>query len=135
MRPLRLTGSISCVRNSTLLRYVITGLVTAAVYFVIGTVLYYWLSFSATWATSLAFVLSVALNYLLHYHFTFSAAGAHLAVFPKFIAMITGGGIINWCVSAFGFELVHTLWPVQLASIIMIVLWNFAASYLWVFKR
>lgn len=121
--------------DANVLRYGITGASTAAVYVAAGAILHYLFELTVTWATSLAFALSVVFNYLLHYYFTFEADDNHWAVIPRFMVMITGGGMINWGISEFGYALIHSLPAIQLASIIMIVLWNFVLSYLWVFKK
>lgn len=120
--------------SASVLRYGITGIGTAVVYVATGVVLHYLFGLTVTWSTSLAFALSVAFNYLFHYYFTFEAGNDHWAVIPRFVAMIIGGGVINWGISEFGYALVHSLPAIQLTSIILIVSWNFVLGYLWVFK-
>lgn len=121
--------------DASVLRYGITGVSSAGVYVATGAILYYLLGLTVTWSTSLAYALSVVFNYLLHYYFTFEANGGHGVVIPRYMAMIMGGGMLNWSISEFGYGLIHSLPAIQLISIITIVLWNFALSYFWIFKE
>lgn len=121
--------------KATILRYAITGAGTAGVYIAAGAVLHYLLGLTVTWSTTLAFALSVVFNYLLHYHFTFKADHGHGTAIPRFMAMIMGGGVINWGISEFGQGLGHSLPAIQMTNVILIVLWNFALSNRWVFRN
>jgi putative flippase GtrA len=95
-----------------------------------------WLHWDPVLGSSLGYLISAGLNYLLNYHFTFRSARAHLAAIPRF-ALITGAGfLLNGLMMLL---LVRTLQvpylAAQLVATAAVLGWNFLGSALWTFAE
>ena len=89
----------------------------------------------ATVASSIGFLVAVAVNYLMHYSWTFAAPVPHGRAVLRYIIMISMGFLINGGVMQLGvvaFDLNYLL--VQLAAFLAVITWNFLVSSLWVFR-
>jgi|TARA_R110002072_G_scaffold183613_3_gene339786 putative flippase GtrA len=85
--------------------------------------------------STIAVILASLYNYCLHYYWTFSSDTSHGFVLIKYLLMCLGGLVINGLVMYFGVTVlsVHYL-MVQLLASVMLVLWSFTISFLWVFS-
>lgn len=87
-------------------------------------------------ASSLGFVASVIFNYLMHYSWTFAQPAPHGRTLRRYLVMICCGFVLNGLVMYAGV----TLWSVnylltQAVALVLVVMWNFTVSSLWVFRR
>jgi len=94
------------------------------------------LQLNATLASSLGFVVAVIFNYLMHYSWTFEEPAPHGRTLRRYLVMITCGFFINAAVMYAGVQwlVLHYLLT-QALALIVVVLWNFVLSNVWVFRR
>lgn len=119
----------------TLLRFCVVGGTASIIYLSISFALVGGLAFGATLAASIAFAIVVSFNYALHYCWTFESTEPHRSAFSRFLIVTSGGFLLNLAVVEFGaVRLGFPLLPVQLATIAIIVVWNFLMSAFWVFR-
>lgn len=118
-----------------LVRYLITGLATALLYFACGAVLMRFTRWSAPAAATGAFVAAVLFNYAMHYYFTFRTDGVHLPVLSRFLVMTAGGILLNWWLAETLFPLLQSLLAVQFICTVVVVLWNVVLNMAWVFVK
>ncbi|MGH8613615.1 MAG: GtrA family protein [Gammaproteobacteria bacterium] len=87
-------------------------------------------------AACLAFLPVVLQNYVLHYGWTFKSRDGHGIALPKFALMSAFGFGLNALILFAGVKLAALDYRfVQPFAIAIVVLWNYLASVLWVFKR
>tara|TARA_R110002110_G_scaffold205066_1_gene416790 strand:- start:199292 stop:199693 length:402 start_codon:yes stop_codon:yes gene_type:complete len=124
-------------------RFGVVGVVTAAVHYGLLAVGVEAFGMPALIASSAGFVVAVLLNYQMHYHYTFNntARGAvgqsapHVRTFSRYVFMISCGFLINAGVmyaAVHGLGLNYLL--AQAVALVVLVLWNFLLSCLWVFR-
>ena len=116
-------------------RFIVVGLVTALVYYGLLVFAVEVAGIGPVLASAICYVLAVVLNYLLHYHWTFTATAGHSVVVNRYVVMLCGGLVLNSGVMYSG---VNTMgWHyllVQTGAIGLITAWNFILSSLWVFR-
>ena len=120
----------------TTLRFGIVGVLTAVVHY---GLLYAGVEVSGmppTVASSIGFVVAVAFNYFMHYHWTFAEPAPHGRTLWRYLIMVGCGFLLNGIIMFAGEALasIHYL-IVQAAALIAVVLWNFVVSNIWVFRR
>lgn len=116
-------------------RFIFVGLVTALVYYSFLVLAVEIVGLGPVIASGICYVLAVVLNYVLHYHWTFTATAGHTVVFNRYVLMLCGGLILNTGVMYCGVALMGWNYLlVQTASIGLIAAWNFILSSLWVFR-
>lgn len=117
-----------------LVRYAVVGISATGVYLLCVHLLREYGGLPMTAAASIAFVVVVMMNYVLHYYWTFESSRPHVSSIPRFIVTSTGGMIINLTVVSLGAPLLPqapTL--VLLAGCGIVVAWNYLMSRFWVF--
>ena len=87
-------------------------------------------------SSTLGFVVGACVNYTLNYLFTFNSSKRHLEALPKFftialLGMLANAAIMNGLVHQAG---VHYL-SAQIVATMVVLVWNFAGSKIWVFKE
>jgi len=94
------------------------------------------LQLNATLASSLGFVVAVIFNYMMHYSWTFGEPAPHGRTLRRYLVMITCGFLINAAVMYAGVHwlVLHYLLT-QALALVVVVLWNFVLSNVWVFRR
>lgn len=86
-------------------------------------------------ATGVAFTVVVAVNYLLHYRWTFESDKVHMLALPQFVATGLIGFLINYAVIEIGVVRIGFRYiPVQIVAIGLVVTSNFLLSAFWVFR-
>ena len=119
----------------TLTRFAIVGVVTALVHYGLLYALVEWVDVQSTLASSAGFVVAVAVNYLMHYSWTFSAPVPHGRALWRYVVMVSLGFLINGGVMQLGvFHLEINYLMVQLVAFALVITWNFVVSSLWVFR-
>lgn len=121
--------------GAQIVRFIVVGLLTALVYYGFLVVAVELAGLGAVAASGLSYVLAVAINYLLHYHWTFTADSGHAVVASRYMVMLCGGFIINVSAMYVGASIMgwHYL-LVQTAAVGFIATWNYVLSSLWVFR-
>ena len=118
-----------------LVRFILVGGSTSIVCLVLIWLMVDGLHLHVVLGSTIAVILASLYNYCLHYYWTFSSDTSHGFVLIKYLLMCLGGLVINGLVMYFGVTVlsVHYL-MVQLLASVMLVLWSFTISFLWVFS-
>jgi len=118
------------------LRFGVVGVLTAVLHYGLLYVGVEALQLSATVASSLGFVVAVIFNYMMHYSWTFGEPAPHGRTLRRYLVMITCGFLINAAVMYAGVHwlVLHYLLT-QALALVVVVLWNFVLSNVWVFRR
>lgn len=120
---------------SRLLRFSIVGGIATLVQYLILIALVMASDFSPAIASTIGFVISSLVNYILNYSFTFKSSKPHTETLTRFLIISVCGLIINYLFMQIGtraFNL-HYLF-VQLAATAATLLWNFSLNHLWSFR-
>lgn len=130
------TPACFAARYARIARFGVVGVLGSAAYVLSMVFLVEVAALPVLWAACLAFALVVAQNYVLHYGWTFNSDQAHGIALPKFAMMSAVGLALNSVIMFTGVTLggFDYRW-VQPVAIAIVVLWNYLASVLWVFKR
>ena len=129
-----MTPPIVAASSYQLIRFGVVGGVATIVYFVATRSLQYYAGLSTPTAASISFALVVALNYVLHYAWTFRSSEPHLRTLPRFLGTSFGGLAINY-VAVLG----ATSWLQMsqseglLLGVGLVVMWNYLLARFWVF--
>lgn len=121
--------------NQKLIRFCVVGVLTALLQ---ATLLYGGVELAGgnpAIVSSVAFVIVVAFNYLMHYSWTFAEPAPHTQTFSRYLFMIFCGFLINGSIMYVGvtqFDINYLL--VQAVAFIAVIAWNFSVALLWVFR-
>lgn len=120
---------------SRLARFALVGIAGTGTYYLILLVLVELAAVNVTVASTVAFVVVVTQNYMLHYSWTFGSTSSHTRIFPQFVAMSVTGLILNAIVMAIGSEaLGFNYILVQAISIVCVIAWNTIVTHIVVFR-
>lgn len=115
------------------LRFAAVGAVATAIQYVLLILLVRGAGMAPTPASSIGFVLSAAVNYLLNYRFTFQSHRPHAPAMAKFGLLAGAGLLINAAIMhllvAAG---VHYLLA-QVCATAVVLFWNFIGNSFWTF--
>jgi putative flippase GtrA len=116
-------------------RFLLVGLSTTALYFGVLWGAVEGAGMPVTPAATLACLLAITYNYLLHYRWTFASEAPHGIVLTRYLLMNLGSLVINAGVMYFGVPLlgIHYL-LVQLLAAALLVSWTLLMSALWVYR-
>ena len=116
-------------------RFLLVGASTTALYFGILLAGVELLALPITLASSVACIIAIIYNYLLHYRWTFASEAPHGVVLGRYLLMNLGGLMINGSIMYFGVPMlgVHYLW-VQLLAAALMIGWTLTLSSLWVYR-
>lgn len=114
-------------------RFVAVGGVATAIQYAILIILVRGFRLAPTPASSIGFVLSAAVNYLLNYRFTFQSSRPHGPAAVKFALLAGAGLLINAGIMhlMIGAGLHYLL--AQLCATGVVLFWNFIGNTLWTF--
>lgn len=129
-----MAGSGSGERHlARFLRFALVGGVATAIQYALLLVLVRGFAMAPTLASSIGFVLSAAVNYLLNYRFTFRSARAHGPAAAKFAALAGLGLLINAAIMRLmvGAGIQYLL--AQVCATAVVLFWNFIGNSLWTF--
>lgn len=117
------------------LRFVLVGGSTALLFLGLTFGLVEGAGLHATVASTVACIAAICYNYLLHYHWTFGSDAPHGRVLVRYLVTCAGAVLLNGLVMYFGPAVLtlHYMYVQLLASIVM-VLWTFSVSSVWVFR-
>jgi putative flippase GtrA len=117
------------------IQFSIVGLISTGVQYLLLWLGVHYLSYPASLASAVGFVLSSLINYALNYRFTFGSNKPHLEAAGKFFAVAGTGLVLN---TALMYSLTVWLhWHYMLSQVAttgVVLLWNFAANRIWTFS-
>ncbi len=124
------------VITKKLRRFLIVGGATAVLYYCVLLIGIELMGWSAVVASSLAYVLSLAINYPLHYRWSFESEQRHRTAMFRYLLMNFTGFFLNWGVMHFAQkdDAVHYLF-IQTLAITIIVIWNYIVSNRWIYSN
>lgn len=127
MRRPRWTGRVR--------RYAIVGSLGGAVYAASVWLMTDWGAIKPLTASSIAFFAVVALNYQLHYRWTFVSEKHHAVAFSQFLIASGVGFAANYGILYCGLLIAHINYiAVQITAIGVVILLNFLLGAFWVFR-
>lgn len=114
-------------------RFALVGGVATAIQYAILVLLVLGFSVAPTPASSVGFVLSAIVNYLLNYRYTFRSNRAHGPAAAKFGLLAGSGLLINAAIMHLlvGASVHYLL--AQICATAVVLLWNFIGNSLWTF--
>jgi putative flippase GtrA len=124
------------INRGELLRFALVGLTTTALYFGLLLLQVEAWGVSITLASSIACVIAITYNYLLHYSWTFSADAPHGIVLVRYLLMSVGSVLINASVMHYGVPLLGLHYRlVQVLAAAAMIAWTLCMSALWVYRN
>lgn len=117
-------------------RFGVVGILTAVLHYGLLYIGVEVMQLNATVSSSLGFMVAVIFNYLMHYSWTFAEPAPHGKTLRRYLVMISCGFIINALVMYAGVHWwsLHYLFT-QALALVVVVVWNFVISNVWVFRR
>jgi putative flippase GtrA len=112
------------------LRFALVGLAGAAVYYALLWSMVELGGVPALLASSLAFALVVAENYLLHRRWTFDSRAPHRQAFPRFVLMALCGAAVNAAAMAACLTLGWHYLLAQALALLLVVACNVAGTWM-----
>jgi putative flippase GtrA len=118
---------------SRFVRFCIVGSVATAIQYALLLLLVRGFGVAPTPASSIGFVLSAAVNYLLNYSFTFKSNRPHGPAAAKFGLLAGSGLLINAAVMHFMVVAGVQYLLAQVCATVVVLFWNFIGNSLWTF--
>jgi putative flippase GtrA len=112
------------------LRFALVGLAGAAVYYALLWSMVELGGVRALLASSLAFAVVVAENYLLHRRWTFDSRAPHRQAFPRFVLMALCGAAVNAAAMAACLGLGWHYLLAQALALLLVVACNVAGTWM-----
>jgi putative flippase GtrA len=115
------------------IRFALVGGVATAIQYAILVVLVRFADLAPPVASTIGFIASAGVNYLLNYRFTFRSDRAHGAAAAKFAVLVFIGMLLNAGLMKL---LVSAGWNYLIAQICVtgvVLVWNYAGNSLWTF--
>jgi putative flippase GtrA len=112
------------------LRFALVGLAGAAMYYALLWSMVELGGVPALLASSLAFALVVAENYLLHRRWTFDSRAPHRQAFPRFVLMALCGAAVNAAAMAACLTLGWHYLLAQALALLLVVACNVAGTWM-----
>jgi len=115
-------------------RFLLVGGFCTLLQYILLTAMVEGFAWSATPASTIGYIVSASVNYLLNYCFTFESSARHARSLPRF-GVITGFGLVlNGAVTYVGTTVFGAHYLVaQAAATCVTLLWNFFANLRWTF--
>ena len=89
---------------------------------------------NAVIASTAGALLGAIINYVLNYRFTFNSRTSHRIALPKFLAVATGGFLINALLMWVAVDLTKLHYILgQVITTSLVLLWNFIVNRYWTF--
>jgi putative flippase GtrA len=116
-------------------RFLLVGGLCTAIQYALLVLLTEFANFTPTVASTVGYLCSSLVNYLLSYSFTFGSAARHRQSLPRFVLIMTVGVGLNAAVTFVG----STVWGLhyliaQAMATCITLLWNFWANLRWTFN-
>lgn len=131
-----MTGAASGSGRTHLFRfakYLAVGGTATAIQYAILVLLVHTFGMAPTLASSIGFVLSAGVNYLLNYRFTFGSDRPHGPATAKFAVLAATGLLINAVVMRLMTGAGAEYLIAQVCATAVVLLWGFVGNSLWTF--
>lgn len=121
--------------RTRLLRYAVTGGLSTLTHVGTTVVLVEVAGLRAVVASTLGFVLSIAVSYTLQKSWVFTSTARHRGALPKFLVAAGAAALLNSGVLTLGTEVLdlHYL-PVQVVALVLIPVSNYLINSWWTFR-
>ena len=121
--------------RQNLLRFVVVGVATAVLFYVLVWTLYAVVGLNGVLASGTSSVIITVFNYQMHYTWTFQADAPHGQAFTRYLVM-TGSGIsLNAIIMYIGVDvLAYHLLIAQTVGAVVMISWNMFWSAVWVYR-
>ena len=118
-----------------ILRFSVVGVTTAVVYYGLLFAGVEGLPLDAVLVSAMAYPVILAVNYLLHYRWTYATSSPHTIALKRYLFMTGCGFLINVSIMYFGVSFLHANYLlVQTIAMAVVIAWNYGMSTLWVFR-
>lgn len=118
-----------------LFRFGIVGATTAALYYALLYAGVEFIGLDAVLSSSVAYVVVIVANYLMHYCWTFAVSSPHTTALKRYLVMTGCGFFLNGLIMYVGVSVLRLNYLlIQAVSMGVVILWNFCLSSLWVFR-
>jgi putative flippase GtrA len=114
-------------------KYLVVGGIATAIQYAILVFLVRTFGMAPTPASSIGFVLSAGVNYLLNYRFTFQSDRPHGPATAKFAALAATGLLINAVVMRLMTGAGAEYLIAQVCATAVVLLWGFVGNSIWTF--
>ncbi len=132
----RIRSFFDTISALSLLRFGITGVLTAILYFLVLIAAVEFAGLPPVWGAIIAFCLPLPLNYFLHRNWSFESGVRHISGGPRFLLTVFVGLGINALVMYAGTAWMHFHYLlVQMAAIAIVISWNFIIFRIFVFYQ
>ena len=117
-------------------RFAVVGVTTAALYYGLLYSGVEFLALNVVLTSSVAYVIVIAVNYLMHYSWTFGATSPHTTALKRYLVMTGCGFFINALIMYIGVSiLLLNYLLIQTVAMAVIIVWNYCLSSIWVFRE
>lgn len=115
--------------------FLVVGGFTTGIQYLIMALLIWAADLSALLASSIGFVVSAVVNYLLNARLTFRSKKTHANTLPRFVVTASIGLLLNFLVlkglTSFGMHVALA----QVITTICVLIWNYTINAIWTFKH
>jgi len=115
-------------------RFALVGATATSIQYVILFILVHWVKSDPVLASSLGFILSASVNYILNYHYTFRSSQQHGPAVIKFMTLASVGLILNSIIMQFLTQSELHYLIAQLCTTFVVLFWNYSGNALWTFR-
>ncbi|WP_020679714.1 GtrA family protein [Marinobacterium rhizophilum] len=117
------------------IKFIGVGVIATAMQYAILILGVEWLSFNPVLASTLGYLLSAILNYILNYYFTFTSQEKHRIAVIKFSIVVCAGLILNASAMHFFYGVMEIQYLfAQVLATALVFVWNFSANRKWTYK-
>jgi putative flippase GtrA len=116
-------------------RFSVVGVITAIIYYGLLLAGVEYLHISAVLVSAMAYPVILVVNYLMHYRWTYTTSSPHTIALKRYLFMTGCGVLINVSIMYVGVSFLHANYLlVQTIAMVVVIVWNYAMSSLWVFR-
>lgn len=117
------------------LRFSVVGVTTAILYYGLLLAGVEYLHVSAVLVSAIAYPVVLAVNYLMHYRWTFATSSPHTIALKRYLLMTGCGFFINLSIMYVGVSVLQGNYLlVQTIAMAVVIVWNYGMSSVWVFR-
>ena len=118
-----------------ILRFSVVGVTTAVIYYGLLFAGVEGLHLDAVLVSAMAYPVILAVNYLLHYRWTYATSSPHTIALKRYLFMTGCGFLINVSIMYWGVSYLYANYLlVQTIAMAVVIAWNYGMSTLWVFR-
>ena len=116
-------------------KFLLVGGFSTALQYLILVLLVHFFSAIPTLASSLGYIMSALVNYLLNRRLTFQSDSPHRRAAPRFIFVVLSGLLLNGTIMWIGTDLFNNNYViVQVFATVIVLIFNYTAHKTWSFS-